>query len=364
MDITKRNLPAELFSLAIEAAPTGMLMVDPTGKIAWVNVQVERLFGYGREELVGQAAEILIPPRFRGQHLLSAGALHRDPSEAPLTGEGRELYGLRKDGSEVRIEARPNPLRTTAGEFVLHSIVDTRERKRSEREQEDLTRKLQRLTASLIEAQEAERARIARELHDDISQQVASLSISLSGLKGRVDSLPGGEQLRGDVSSLQQRALALAEDIRHLSHDLHPTVLQHAGLAANLDAFCAQLRTRHSLDVTFVAQGDFGSIDSHAALSLYRVAQEALGNVVRHAEAGHADVRLLNTGQALELTVADDGRGFDVVTTRQSGKGLGLVSIAERAKLAGGTSDIVTEPNKGTRVHVQIPARSHAKTDD
>ena len=101
--------------------------------------------------------------------------------------------------------------------------------------------------------------------------------------------------------------------------------------------------------MTCTAEGDFESIDSETALCLYRIAQEALHNVVKHADARQAEVRLLRTADSAELTIADDGKGFDVAETRRNGKGLGLVSINERVRLAGGTLSVVTEWNKGTR---------------
>ena len=112
--------------------------------------------------------------------------------------------------------------------------------------------------------------------------------------------------------------------------------------------------------VTFSAEGDFASTDADVALCLYRITQEALRNVVEHADARRADVRLLRLDDSVELTIADDGKGFDMIGTRADSKGLGLVSINERVRLAGGTVSIATEVNKGTRVRVQVPATRHA----
>ena len=168
-----------------------------------------------------------------------------------------------------------------------------------------------------------ERARIARDLHDDLSQQLAGLSIALSGVKRRVGALPGTGDLQGDLSSLQQRTLALAENIRHLSHDLHPSVLEHAGLVAALSAYCAEIQSRHTVALTFSVDGEFDSTGDDVALCLYRVAQEALRNVVTHADARHAEVRLRRVGDRAELTIADDGKGFEIVHARRSAKGLG-----------------------------------------
>jgi two-component system sensor histidine kinase UhpB len=141
---------------------------------------------------------------------------------------------------------------------------------------------------------------------------------------------------------------------------LHPSVLEHAGLVAALTEYCADIRRHQRVAVTFSADGDFKFTSAESALCLYRVAQEGLRNVVTHAHAGRAEVRLFRSGDVAELSIADDGRGFDIVETGRSAKGLGLVSISERVRLAGGTVSIVTEQNKGTRLRVQIPAYGHA----
>ncbi|MGZ3468247.1 MAG: sensor histidine kinase, partial [Gemmatimonadaceae bacterium] len=124
---------------------------------------------------------------------------------------------------------------------------------------------------------------------------------------------------------------------------------------AALTAHCDDLRRYGGLDVIFSARGDFESADEDAALCLYRVAQEALRNVVEHAEARRAEVSIRRVADDAELTIADDGNGFNVAETRTRRKGLGLVSINERVRLAGGTVTIVTKPKGGTRVHVRIP---------
>jgi PAS domain S-box-containing protein len=224
-------------------------------------------------------------------------------------------------------------------------------------------RTIRQLAGRLIEAQDAERARIARDLHDDVSQQIAGMSIAFSGLKRRIGTSVVDDELQENLRAFQQRTIALAEHVRLLSHDLHPTVLQQAGLVAALTAYCAELERAHGTLLTCRAEGNCGAIDPATALCLYRVAQEALRNVTAHAGAASADVRLARIGDIAELTVTDDGKGFDVGGFAQGGKGLGLVSITERVRLAGGTVSIVSEVTKGTRVAVQIPAGSRAAID-
>jgi PAS domain S-box-containing protein len=278
---------------------------------------------------------------------------------------------IHKDGSARWFLSRGSLIRRADGtpHRMVGTKVDITERKRAEeaiREKEAVLRvsdqEIQSLAGRLIAAQEVERSRIARDLHDDTSQQLAGLSIALSGLKRRVGALQGDADLQEEVSSLQERTIALVENVRHLSHALHPSVLEHVGLVAALAGYCAEVQRVQTVEVTFSSEGDVDSTDAETALCLYRIAQEALRNVVAHADARHADVRLLRTGDSAELTIADDGKGFDMVGTHEVRKGLGLVSINERVRLAGGTVSITTELNKGTRVRVQIPANRNAQT--
>ena len=216
------------------------------------------------------------------------------------------------------------------------------ERKRTEdalRDREALLRhsfeRIQELAGHLIIAQEAERTRIARELHDDVNQQLAALSVSISGLRRRL-----GEDdratLEASLTALQQRVIGLVDSVRRLSHDLHPGVLQHVGLTAALESHCSEFQRQHDVEVTFGAANDIAAIEPDSALCLFRAAQEGLRNVAKHAGAQHVDVRLGRENGRLTLTIADDGRGFDATDVRRAGGGLGLLSIEERARLLAG----------------------------
>ena len=215
-------------------------------------------------------------------------------------------------------------------------------------------RETQFLAGRLIEAQEVERARIARDLHDDVSQQLAGVSIAFSGLKQRLGAYDLSEELRQELVELQQQTLALSRSVRQLSHDLHPAVLQHLGLVKGLTSYCGELGRAYGVAMTCTAEGDFSAITPDATLCVYRIAQEALRNVIAHAGASRANVRLLQMGDQAQLTIADDGRGFDA-TNRGERDGLGLVSMSERARMLGGTVSIVSALNQGTRVQATIP---------
>jgi signal transduction histidine kinase len=235
--------------------------------------------------------------------------------------------------------------------------VDITERKNAEDQ-------IQHLAGRLIGAQEVERARIARDLHDDVSQQLAGVSIAFSGLKQRLGDYHVSEELRQELVELQQQTLNLARNVRQLSHDLHPAVLQHLGLVKGLTSYCGELGRAHGVAMTCTAEGDFGAITPDAGLCVYRIAQEALRNVIAHAGASRADVRLLQMGDRAQITIADDGRGFDATSRVERDAGLGLVSMSERARIIGGTVSIVSGPNQGTRVQATIPMNASVRVDD
>jgi signal transduction histidine kinase len=234
-------------------------------------------------------------------------------------------------------------------------LFNRRRRMRVERALQSSHDEIQGLSGRLIEAQDAERARIARELHDDVSQQLGGLSIALTLLEGRLAQASVGATALRDVSAVQERAATLTQSVRNLSHDLHPQVLRRAGLVEALKAYCGEIERRHSLSLNIEVQADRRSLPPAVASCLYRVAQETLRNVVRHSGARHADIRLICDDLHVELTVSDDGEGFDIGETRRRGTGLGLVSVNERVRLAGGTVNIASAPRGGTQVQVCIP---------
>ena len=164
---------------------------------------------------------------------------------------------------------------------------------------------------------------------------------------------------RQTIRALQGRTSALAESIRNLSHQLHPSVLQHAGLAATLQRHCADIERHHRLNVTFSAEGRFDSLDPDVALCLFRVAQEALTNAVRHGRARTIRAELITTVDSVTLVVLDDGLGF--VTSDCAGSGLGLRSIDERVRLTRGNVQVESQPGQGTKVVVRIPL-AHGST--
>jgi len=212
---------------------------------------------------------------------------------------------------------------------------------------------IQELNARLIGAQEEERARIARELHDDVCQQIAAASIEMSNLKHAISTqdVPA----RAQTDRIQQKLADLAEGVRRLSHELHPAVLEHSGLASALREYCNEFSEVTGIRLAVETEGAFEALPRTTALSLYRIAQEALRNVAKHAKVKDASVRLSNSRGLVSLTIEDRGSGMLPARTPVN-RGLGLLSIKERTRLINGTLEIQSQPNRGTTISVRIPS--------
>jgi two-component system sensor histidine kinase UhpB len=251
-------------------------------------------------------------------------------SEPKLTTIGVQLWMLGVSAASLYLAALVEQRRATQ-RALLVSSTEVRE-----------------LAGRLIVAQEQERARIARDLHDDINQRLAVASIRLSALRRKVD--VGNRQ---DVSLLQSELIALSEDVRHLSHDLHPSMLAQTGLTAALAGLCQNISHQSGPAIELRVSPKAKDLPEDIALCLYRVAQEALGNAVRHADATRIEVALQIVCDRADLTITDNGRGF----TAEGGgrRGLGLMSIDERTKLLGGSYRLQSTLGKGTQICIRIP---------
>lgn len=213
--------------------------------------------------------------------------------------------------------------------------------------------RLGEVTGRMLVVQEEERTRIARDLHDDVNQSLAAISIRLSTLRNHI---PPAE--RPSVVELQDQLLSVSNDIRAISHELHPSILRFTGLASALDAFCIKRNARGRLRVRCSIE-DAPHLDDEQELSLFRIVQEAVNNVDKHAQASVADVLVCVRGQNVVLRVDDDGVGILDSRLRRT-PGLGLISMEERARLLAGTLHVGTSPLGGARIEVRFPLRDAA----
>jgi signal transduction histidine kinase len=238
---------------------------------------------------------------------------------------------------------------------IFASAVARERADRSLKAREDSLRRSQEelrlLAGRLLQAQEQERRRIAREMHDDWTQRLAVLAIEAAGLERRLD---GPAEAMDRLRAMRDDLVRLSEDVHALSRQLHPAILDDLGLVDALRSECASFAQRERVAVTYRPRGVPASVPRDAALCVYRVAQEALRNVAKHAGVGRARLSLVTAGRGLVLRVEDRGKGFAAAGPRPRA-GLGLSSMAERVRLVRGELTVVSEPGRGTMVTARVP---------
>jgi signal transduction histidine kinase len=209
----------------------------------------------------------------------------------------------------------------------------------------------------LIEAQEQERARIGRELHDDINQRLAMLAVALERLQ---DHPPDA---RSGLLELRKQTAEISNDVQALSHDLHASQLEYLGVVAGTKSWCREFGERQGMQID-CTQDVRSQVSPEIGLCLFRILQEALHNAVKHSGVKRIQVHLQEESGEIHLNVRDLGKGFDIEAARQ-GRGLGLTSMRERVRLVNGTIEIDSKPMGGTTIHVRVPLESQAplKTD-
>ena len=211
--------------------------------------------------------------------------------------------------------------------------------------------RVRRLAAQIISAQDEERARVARELHDSTAQILTAIMLQLSAAARENSSAP----LDARLATLRELAADALEEVRSLSHTMHPRVLDDLGLAAALEWLARQTGAQEPLDVHVTAHVVGATIPAYVASALYRVAQESLRNAARHAHATHVEVRLMQDAGTATLEVEDDGDGFDVGRAEERRPGMGLFSMRERVALVNGRFQVTSTMGRGTRVVASVP---------
>jgi PAS domain S-box-containing protein len=308
----------------------------------YVNEQAETILGYPIRQWLRE-------PLFRETHLHPDDRLHVLASyrKAAHTRQPFRLdYRMTAaDGREVWFHDSVHAVIENGRTELMGVMVDITDRKQAETS-------LQEVNGRLIDAQEEERRRIARELHDDFNQRLALLAIGLERLSQTLGPDSAGT---GQVSDLCRLTQDIASDIHRLSHRLHPSKLEHLGLVPAIRGLCREFSEQYATQIEFVHRNVPALIAKESALCLFRVAQEALSNTVKHSGVKKGRLELVGHRGGLHLCISDSGAGFDPQSVRAKGR-LGLISMQERVRAAGGTIAVESGPSSGTRISVHLAA--------
>jgi signal transduction histidine kinase len=273
----------------------------------------------------------------------------------PLVVEGRNFGVLALFGKDPF----PNETLQTI-ESVSYGLATAIARKQAEealrQNQHELHRyqaQLEELTSKLLTAQESERQRIARDLHDDVSQRLAALVLDVASLEQQPPLLP--ELITDALGPVREQLERLSDDIHNLAYKLHPSLLEHAGLQPAVEDHIHHVTVRTGLRISLKASAIPGSLPLAQSTCLFRVLQESLQNIVKHANATDVTVRLSGSSHGIGLSVTDNGKGFDAGNKSAQKKGLGLISMQERLRLMNGFLRVHSRPTNGTKVCAWIP---------
>jgi PAS domain S-box-containing protein len=338
----------------------GAIITNARSEIIWVNDAFCRIYGYRREEVIGKNPRLLKS----GRH----DKAFYDEFWRQLTRTGHwrgELWNKRKTGEifpeEISIQALRGP--DGAIRRFISIFSDITERKRNE---EELLKHQQRLQASearlrelaafLQTVREEERTRIARELHDELGQALTALRLDLGWLRGKCGSLgaPAAERVSSAFSVVEQSIVSL----RRISEDLRPAMLDSLGLAAAVEHHVTQFEQRSGIKCRLTMNREEFDLDGSVATAVFRIVQEALTNVARHAQATEVSVSLNETDEGIELAVTDNGRGLAATENKKT---FGLLGMRERITILGGSFDIVSQPGQGTRISCRLPLQRKAE---
>ena len=345
--VTARDLSANLLDMS------GALIVilDPTGRIIAFNRASQERSGYSFREVEGRTFwDFLLPPEEVDEAKSVFASILRGAGPASTY----ERTWIGKDGSR-RVIASSSIGRCGADGAVRQIIstgIDITPRKLAQDALRRSENQLRRLTANLLIAQEDERKRVARELHDDLNQRMAMLANEVATLE---QTPPGSTRLlRKQLRSLRARVDQLSDDLRRTAHRLHPSVLEHFGLVAAIESHCSDFMKLHRIQLKLAHRNVPESIPFDVSLCLYRVTQECLNNVAKHSGAREVTVAIEGDKDGILLSVTDNGTGFDPgLVADQSG--LGIVGIRERVRLVDGVVSIDSQPGRGTQIDVRVP---------
>lgn len=341
----------------IHSATEPIITIDELQLIVMFNPAAERVFLRPADQAIGARVDILIPARFRARHTEHVDRFARTGLSDRQMGLGAPLWGLRANGEEFPMEASISRIHTDAGVFLSIFLRDITERQRTDQALLASRDELTRLSNALLHVREQEKKHIARELHDDLGQSLTALTMELSQLEAGL--APDNTSLRERVEEMRRLIKITFASLRRIASDLRPVMLDDLGLAAAVEWLVSNFVSRYGIDTE--AHVDIGAAEpsKQVATTLFRVVQEALTNIAKHAQATEVGIHLSCTATCCSLTVQDNGVGAAAASlARKLPLSLGLQGIRERVRLLDGEVSITTRKKEGFRLEVSLPAQS------
>jgi PAS domain S-box-containing protein len=363
-DITERGRAESLLGRSearlraiLDSAMDAIITVDDQQKIVLFNAAAERMFHCTHDQAIGAPLAWLIPDRFRERHTDHVRDFGATGVTSRRMGGSRIVTGLRRNGEEFPIDASISQLSEDDRKYYSVILRDVSERVRAHEALARSKDELRELAAAAGKAREQEQSRIARELHDELAQAMSMLKLDVVLIRAAMP--PDRNDALARLAKMEQQIDATIKAMRRIASDLRPLSLDDLGVFPAIESLVHDFQQRTGIRCELAIANPTRQLTREQSTAVFRIVQESLTNVTKHAQASRVEVALLDDGSELTVSVRDNGRGFD--PAQRPAEGFGLLGVRERAYLVGGTSAIVSAPGEGTEVEVTLPLAAHGQ---
>lgn len=322
----------------------GIITVDHAQRIVLYNLAAEKIFGWPAARVLGQPLEMLMPARFHAAHHVHVNRFATTGVSSRRMGDGTVIHGKRASGEEFPLDASISQLETPEGKLFTVILRDVTERVKAQEE-------LAVFAAEASAIREQEKTRIARELHDELAQSLTALKMDAIWIRDHLTTAP--QAAAGKLADMLEMLDSSVAATRRIAADLRPLMLDDLGLSPAIEWLVQNFAQRTGVVCKLDLDNDLDLREPHAT-AIFRIVQESLANVAKHAHATHVEVCVRRAGRIVTLCIEDNGVGFRPAAPRKLNS-LGLVGLRERAQLLQGTVSIDSALERGTKIEVRIP---------